>query len=179
MTYSTSCSLWIFVLPKSDLYLMAMLMILSIARGTWYIKENIRCGVLNVSRSITQICFFGIAKEKSEKVMSSLHLHPPSPFIMVVWCVARILGTDVGKTLMNTEMLKFLRACSVTGLYPRYQLGCAFRLPNHYITIASFPNRVCHFLELLQTIVCKFPYAFIKILNDLYIKSNSFCHLRE
>ena len=29
---------------------------------------------------------------------------------MVVCCVARILDTDVGKTLMNREMLKFLRA---------------------------------------------------------------------
>ena len=33
------------------------------------------------------------------------HLHRPSLFIMVVCCVARILDTDVGKTLMNMEML--------------------------------------------------------------------------
>ena len=60
-----------FVLPKSDFYLMAMLMLFKHDRGSYNIMENIRSGVLNVSRSIIQICFFGIAKEKSEKVMSS------------------------------------------------------------------------------------------------------------
>ena len=39
--------------------------------GNQYIKENIRSGVLNVSRSIIQILFLGFAKVKSEKVLSS------------------------------------------------------------------------------------------------------------
>jgi hypothetical protein len=39
-----------------------------------------------------------------------LYLHRPSLFIRVVCCVAGILDTDIGKTLMNMEMLKFLRA---------------------------------------------------------------------
>ena len=57
----------------------------------------------------SRFCFLGFAKAKSEKVLSPLHLHRPSPFIMVVCCVARILDTDIGKTLMYMEILKFLR----------------------------------------------------------------------
>ena len=52
----------------------------------------------------------GLAKVKSEKGVSSMHLHCPSLFVKVVRCVARILDADVGRTLMNMEMLKFLRA---------------------------------------------------------------------
>ena len=88
----------------------------------------------------SRFCFLGLAKVKFEKVLSSLHLHRPSLVIMVVCCVARILDTDVGKTLMNMEMLKFLRARSVTRLYPRYPLDCAFRLLCCLITLVSFPN---------------------------------------
>ena len=47
-------------------------------------------------------------------------------------------------------MLKFLRAHSDTGIYPRYQLECAFHLPSCIITLVSFPNWVCHFFEILQ-----------------------------
>jgi hypothetical protein len=54
--------------------------------------------------------FLGIAKDKFEKVYLPLHLHRLSLFIRVVCCVAGILDTDIGKTLMNMEMLKFLRA---------------------------------------------------------------------
>ena len=41
------------------------------------------------------------------------------------------------------------------------------------------PNWVCHFPELHQTIILELPYAGIENFNDLWIKSNSFCHLRE
>ena len=40
-------------------------------RGNQYIEENIRSKVLNVSHSIIQISFPGLAKVKSEKVLSS------------------------------------------------------------------------------------------------------------
>ena len=58
----------------------------------------------------SRFCFLGLAKVKSEKGYLPLTLHRPSMFIMVVRCVARILDTDVDKTLINMEMLKFLRA---------------------------------------------------------------------
>ena len=64
---------------------------------------------MSLDRS-SRFCPLGLAKVKYEKVLSSLPLHRPSLFIMVVRCVARILDTGVGKTLMNMEMLKFLRA---------------------------------------------------------------------
>ena len=64
---------------------------------------------MSLGRS-SRFYFLGLAKMKSEKCYLPLHLHPPSSFIMVASCVARILDTDVGKTLMNMEMLKFLRA---------------------------------------------------------------------
>ena len=62
----------------------------------------------------------GLAKVKSEKVLSPLHLHPPPISIMVVCCVARIHVTDIGKTLMNMEMLKFLRARTSATCYHRH-----------------------------------------------------------
>ena len=74
---------------------------------------------MSLGRS-SRFCPLGFAKVKSEKVYLSLNLHPPPISIMVVYCVARILVTDIGKTLMNMEMLKFLRAHLVTRLYPRY-----------------------------------------------------------
>ena len=82
----------------------------------------------------------GLAKVKSEKVLSS---SAPAPSIVIHHGSTRChqdLGIDVGKTLMNMEMLKFLRAHLGTRLYPRYQLECAFQLPSCSITIASFPN---------------------------------------
>ena len=133
---------------------------------------------MSLGRS-SRFASLALLRKNLRKCCPPLHLHPPSPFIMVVWCVARILGTDVGKTLMNMEMLKFLKARSVTRLYPWYQLECAFHLPSCSITIVSFPNWVCHSFEFFQTIICKLPYAGIKSFNDLCIKSNSFCHLRE
>ena len=62
----------------------------------------------------------GLAKVKSQKRYLPLHLHHPPLFIMVVRCVARILDTDVGKTLMNMEMLKFLRARTSAMCYHRH-----------------------------------------------------------
>ena len=64
---------------------------------------------MSLGRS-SRFCFLGLAKVKFEKCYLPLHLHRPPLFIMVVRCVARVLDTDVGKTLMNREMLKFLRA---------------------------------------------------------------------
>ena len=65
---------------------------------------------MSLGRS-SRFCFLGPAKVKSETVLSSFaSASLPPIFIIVVCCVARILDTDIGKTLMNMEMLKFLRA---------------------------------------------------------------------
>ena len=72
---------------------------------------------MSLGRS-SRFCFLGIAKVKSEKVLSSfasassITIHHG-----VVCCVARILDTNIGKTLMNMEMLKFLRARASPRLY--------------------------------------------------------------
>ena len=58
-----------FVLPKSDLYL--MFQIPNDIELSWYIKENIRSGVLNVSWSTSRFRFLGMAKVKSEKELPS------------------------------------------------------------------------------------------------------------
>ena len=61
---------------------------------------------------------------------------------MVVCSVARILDTDVGKTLINMEMLKFLRARA-----------------SKIIPCVVF-NKVIHIVhstELFQTIICESP----------------------
>ena len=71
---------------------------------------------MSLGRS-SRSCSLGPAKVKSEKVLSSLRLHLLPAFIMVVRCVARIVDTDIGKTLMNMEVLKFLRAHSSTRFY--------------------------------------------------------------
>ena len=47
---------------------------------------------------------------KGRIVVYLVNPHHLSSFIVVARCVARILDTDVGKTLMIVEMLKFLRA---------------------------------------------------------------------
>ena len=66
--------------------------------GNQYIKGNIRSGVLNVSRSIIQILFLWPRQGWNlRRCYLPLHLHHPSSFIMVASCVARILGTDIGK----------------------------------------------------------------------------------
>ena len=64
---------------------------------------------MSLGRS-SRFYFLGLTKMKSEKCYLPLHLHHPSSFIVVASCVARILDTDVGKTLMIMELLKFLRA---------------------------------------------------------------------
>ena len=62
---------------------------------------------MSLGRS-SRFYFLGPAKVKSETVLSSFaSAYLPPVFIMVVHCVARILDTDIGKTLMNMEMLKF------------------------------------------------------------------------
>ena len=69
---------------------------------------------------LSRSCDLGITKVKSEKGLSSFaSASLPPVFIMVVHCVARILDTDIGKTLMNMEMLKFLRARKSTRCYHR------------------------------------------------------------
>ena len=74
---------------------------------------------MSLGRS-SRFCSLGPAKVKSEKGYLPLHLHLLLAFIMVVRCVARILDTDVGKTLMNMEMLKFLRARTSARCYHRH-----------------------------------------------------------
>ena len=94
---------------------------------------------MSVGRS-SRFRFLGIAKEKSEKVLpsfasaSSITIHHGSTRCH------HDLGIDVGKTLMNMEMLKFLKERLVTRLYPWYQLECAFQLPSCSITVVSFPS---------------------------------------
>ena len=64
---------------------------------------------MSLGRS-SRFCFLGLAKVKSEKVLSSfasassITIHHGSELCY------RTLDTDVGKTLMIMELLKFLRA---------------------------------------------------------------------
>ena len=94
---------------------------------------------MSLDRS-SRFCFLGLAKVKSAKVLSffasasSITIHHGSTRCH------QDLGIDVGKTLMNMEMLKFLKEHSVTRLYLWYQLECAFHLPSCPITVVSFPN---------------------------------------
>ena len=44
---------------------------------------------------------------------------------MVVRCVARILDTDIGKTLMDMEILKFLRARTSAGVIIGTNWACS------------------------------------------------------
>ena len=74
---------------------------------------------MSLGRS-SRFYFLGLAKMKSEKSYLPLHLHHPSSFIVVASCVARILDTDIGKTLMDMEMLKFLRARTSATCYHRH-----------------------------------------------------------
>ena len=73
---------------------------------------------MSLGRSTRFRCL-GTAKVKSEEVLSSF----ASASSITVHHGSRLchqdLGTDIGKTLMNMEMLKFLRARSDTRLYPR------------------------------------------------------------
>ena len=93
---------------------------------------------MSLGRS-SRFCFLGIAKMKSEKVLSSFASASSIVIHHGSMKSCQDLGMDVGKTLMNMEMPKFLRARLDTRLYPRYQLECAFHLPRCPITIASFP----------------------------------------
>ena len=74
-------------------------------------------------------CFLGLAKEKSEKVLSSFASASSTGIHHGSTRCHQDLDIDGGKTLMNMEILKLLRARSGTRLYSRYQLECAFRLP--------------------------------------------------
>ena len=65
---------------------------------------------------------------------------------MVVSCVARVLDMDVGKTLMNMEMLKFLRA-RASKIIP----CVVFNKVIHIIQV-----RVCHSTDPLQMIACDY-----------------------
>ena len=74
---------------------------------------------MSLGRS-SRFYFLGLAKVKSEKVLSSfasassITIHHGSRLCY------RILDTDVGKTLMNVEMLKFLRARTSARYYRRH-----------------------------------------------------------
>ena len=74
---------------------------------------------MSLGRS-SRFCFLGLAKVKSEKVLSSfasassITIHHGSKLCY------RTLDTDVGKTLMNMEMLKFLRARTSATSYHRH-----------------------------------------------------------
>ena len=89
---------------------------------------------------------------------------------MVVCRVARILATDVGRTLMNMEMLKFLRT-RASKIIP----CVVFNKVVHII----HPSRSMPFFRTPSNDRLWLPQASIKSFNDLCIKSNSFCHLRE
>ena len=77
---------------------------------------------MSLGRS-SRFYLLGLAKVKSEKVLSSfasassITIHHGSKLCY------RTLDTDVGKTLMNVEMLKFLRARTSATFYHRHQLG--------------------------------------------------------
>ena len=94
---------------------------------------------MSLGRS-SRFCFLGNAKVKSEKVLSSFASGSSISIHHGSTRCHQDIGIDVGKTLMNMEMLKLLRARSGTRLYSRYQLECAFRLPSCLITLVSFPN---------------------------------------
>ena len=68
---------------------------------------------------LTKFRFLGIAKVKSKKVLSSFASASSITVHHSSMLCHQDLGTDIGKTLMNMEMLKFLRARSDTRLYPR------------------------------------------------------------
>ena len=94
---------------------------------------------MSLARS-SRVCFLGVVKVKSEKVLFS---SASATSIVIHHGSTRChqdLGIDVGKTLMNMEMLKLLKERSVIRLYPWYQLECAFHLPSCSITVVSFPN---------------------------------------
>ena len=77
---------------------------------------------MSLGRS-SRFCFLGLAKVKSKKVLSSfasassIGIHHGSK-----WCY-RTLDTDVGKTLMIMELLKFLRARTSARYYRRHSPG--------------------------------------------------------
>ena len=76
---------------------------------------------MSLGRS-SRFYFLGLAKMKSEKCYLPVHLHHPSSFIMVASCVARILDTDVGKTLMNMEM-QIQRKITLSQISPQRDQG--------------------------------------------------------
>ena len=94
---------------------------------------------MSLGRS-SRFCSLGLAKVKSEKGVSFY----ASALSITIRHGSKMCcqdpRTDIGKTLMSMEGLNFLRAHSITRLYPWYQLECAFHLPSCSITIVSFPN---------------------------------------
>ena len=70
---------------------------------------------MSLGRS-SRFYLLGLAKVKSEKVLSSFASASPITIHHGSMKCCQDLGTDVGKTLMNMEMLKFLRARSDTRL---------------------------------------------------------------
>ena len=68
---------------------------------------------MSLGRS-SRFCFLGLAKVESEKVLSFF-----ASMSSIVTHYDRMtchhdLGIDVGKTLTNMEMIKFLKTCLVT-----------------------------------------------------------------
>ena len=74
---------------------------------------------MSLGRS-SRFCFLGLAKVKSEKVLSSFASASSITIHHGSSCVARILDTDIGKILMIVEMLKFLRARTSATCYHRH-----------------------------------------------------------
>ena len=91
---------------------------------------------MSLGRS-SRFCFLGLAKVKSEKVLSSfasassITIHHGSKLCY------RTLDTDVGKTLMNMEMLKFLRARTSATCYHRHQLGFLLVFLDNAMTLSN------------------------------------------
>ena len=74
---------------------------------------------MSLGRS-SRFCFLGLAKVKSEKVLSSFAPASSTGIHHGSKLCCQDPDTDVGKTLMNMEMLKFLRARASARCYHRH-----------------------------------------------------------
>ena len=74
---------------------------------------------MSLGRS-SRFCFLGLAKVKSEKVLSSFASASSIAVHHGGKLCCRTLDTDVGKTLMIVEMLKFLRERTSATSYHRH-----------------------------------------------------------
>ena len=74
---------------------------------------------MSLGRS-SRFASLALLRKNLRKCYLPLHLHPPSPFIMVVSCVVSTLDAVVDKTLMIVELLKFLRARTSATSYHRH-----------------------------------------------------------